>query len=74
MAQPLTPPWIDELDQLLTRAAELAASNDLDSDAFIKSAWNAFLDAQPGLREELEDKHLRNELKKMRKRGLVGTA
>lgn len=67
-------PWTDQLGTLLARAAELAATNGLDSDVFLHAAWNACLDARPGLREELEDKELRSQLKKLRKRGLVATA
>jgi hypothetical protein len=63
-----------ELGMLLARAAELAASQDLDSAAFMSAAWNAILDAHPGMREELADKELRSQLKKLRKQGLVGTA
>lgn len=62
-------PW-----QLLRRAADLAAAAGIDSDDFMQAAWNACLDARPGLREELEDKELRSQLKKLRKRGLIGRA
>jgi hypothetical protein len=60
--------------QLLERAADLAADRGIDSDLFMQAAWTACLDARPGLREQLEDKELRSRLKKLRKRGLVGTA
>jgi hypothetical protein len=40
----------------------------------MQAAWGACLDAQPGLREELADKELRAQLKKLRKRGLVASA
>ena len=63
-----------EVVQLLERAAELAAERDVDSDLFMQAAWTACLDARPGLREQLEDKQLKSQLKKLRKRGLVGTA
>lgn len=67
-------PWVDELTELLAKAAELAAAHDLDSEAFIQAAWSACLAARPALREELEDKELRAQLRKLRKRGLVGAA
>jgi hypothetical protein len=38
------------------------------------AAWEACLEARPELREELADKELRAQLKKLRKRGLVGKA
>jgi len=66
--------WITELDSLLERAAKLAAEHGLDHEVFVQSAWEKFLAAQPGLRAALEDKQWRSELKKLRKRGLVGQA
>ncbi len=66
--------WSDALEQLLTQAAELAATHGVEAEVFVQSAWQACLDARPGLREEIEDKELRSHLKKLRKRGLVGTA
>lgn len=66
--------WSHELVGLLKRAAELAASHELDNDTFMTAAWNAVLDANPGLRERLVDKELRSQLKRLRKRGLVGSA
>jgi hypothetical protein len=40
----------------------------------MQAAWAACLDASPGLREELADKELRSQLKKLRKRGLIASA
>jgi hypothetical protein len=60
--------------QLLRRAAQLAAQRGAESERFMQAAWAACLDARPGLREELADKELRAQLKKLRKRGLVGAA
>lgn len=77
MAHPNAPPkkdWVGELDDLLERAAKLAADHDLDHSTFIQSAWAKCLEARPGLRAALEDKQWRAELKKLRKRGLVGSA
>jgi hypothetical protein len=73
MAQ-TTPNQTTELETLLARAAELAAKDSIDSAEFMSAAWNAILDAHPGLREELADKELRTQLKKLRKQGLIGTA
>lgn len=73
MAQ-TTPYGTTELASLLTRAAELAAKHDIDSAEFMSAAWNAILDAHPGMREELADKELRSQLKKLRKQGLIGVA
>jgi hypothetical protein len=63
-----------DLDTVLSRAAKLAAERGVSSDAFVAAAWQAYLDAHPGMREQLEDKALRSELKKLRKRGLVASA
>lgn len=67
------PSWWDVM-QLLRRAAQLAAQRGAESERFMQAAWLACLDARPGLREELADKELRAQLKKLRKRGLVGAA
>jgi hypothetical protein len=60
--------------EMLTRAAELAAEQGIESEAFMASAWQAYLDGHPGMREELEVKELRSKLRKLRKRGLVASA
>jgi hypothetical protein len=65
--------WKDVV-HLLRRAAAIAAAHSSDTDLFMQAAWTACLDARPGLREQLEDKELRSQLKKLRKRGLVGSA
>jgi hypothetical protein len=65
--------WSDIVD-LLRQAAELAAASGAETDRFMQAAWLACLDARPGLREELEDKELRAQLKKLRKRGLIADA
>lgn len=66
--------WVTELKDLLTRAANLSTKNGVASDEFMNAAWNAVLDATPGLREQLIDKELRSQLKKLRKQGLIGQA
>jgi hypothetical protein len=65
--------WRDVV-QLLRRAAQLAAERDPETDLFMQAAWAACLEARPGLREELADKELRAQLKKLRKRGLMALA
>ena len=71
--EPATP-WWEQVEHLLLHAAELSARGGLDPDAFMRVAWDACLQARPGLREEIEDKELRSQLKKLRKRGLVASA
>ena len=72
----VTPTPIDaaEIETLLGRAAALAADAGLAPEAFMQAAWKAFMDARPGLREELEVKQLRAQLRKLRKRGLLASA
>jgi hypothetical protein len=64
----------NDLLELLSRAAKLAADRGLDSEAFMSAAWAAVLDAHPGMREALADKELRKQLKAWRKQGLIGQA
>jgi hypothetical protein len=65
--------WRDVV-QLLRRAAQLAAERGAETELFMQAAWTACLDARPGLREEIADKELRAQLKKLRKRGLIASA
>lgn len=63
-----------EMQTLLRKAAALAVKNGITLDAFADAAWQAILDAQPGLREELETRALVAQLGELRERGLVGSA
>ncbi len=63
-----------EVSTILVHAAGIAVANGVSVEDFVQAAWSAYLDARPELREELEDKELKAQLKKLRKRGLVGTA
>jgi len=69
-----TAPFTAELGAVLQQAAELAAKNGVPTEAFMAAAWQACLESHPGLREELEDKELKSQLKKLRKRGLIAVA
>jgi hypothetical protein len=71
---PAVTKWPDEVGRLLDEAAKLAAKHGFPAEAFMAAAWQHCLDSHPGLREELEDKELRSQLKKLRKQGLLGTA
>jgi hypothetical protein len=66
--------FASKLESLLVEAAELAAEHDVTTEVFMASAWQALLAANPGLREELADKELRANLKKLRRQGLIGQA
>ncbi len=65
---------LSELEALLAHAADLSARHDLPKEAFMAAAWNAYLTARPGLREELEERELKSQLKKLRKQGLLAQA
>ena len=65
---------LTELEVLLRKAAELSAGQDIPSETFMAAAFNAYLEARPGLREELEDKELKTQLRKLRKQGLIAMA
>lgn len=66
--------WPAEVERLLDEAAKLAAQHGLPTEAFMAAAWQHCLDSHPGMREEIEDKELKSELRKLRKRGLVALA
>jgi hypothetical protein len=66
--------WMQELDDLLERAAKLAADRGVDHEVFIQSAWEKCLDARPGLRDQIEDKRWQAELRRLRRRGRIPTA
>ncbi len=63
-----------ELKNLLRKAAKLAVEDGMSFDAFADAAWQAILDAKPGLREELETRAIVAQLGELRERGLIGLA
>jgi hypothetical protein len=60
--------------ELLARAAQVAAKDGVDTEAFMAAAFNAVLEANPGMRDELAERELRKQLKTLRKQGLIGLA
>ncbi len=63
-----------DLHEHLRAAAAVAAELDVDLDAFMRSAWQAYMDARPGLQQHLEDLQLAARLEEMRQAGRVGEA
>jgi hypothetical protein len=63
-----------DMHTLLRKAAALAVENGVSLDAFADAAWQALLEAKPGLREELENRALVARLGELRDLGLVGSA
>ena len=75
-AEPKVPEkaWPAAIGELLTQAAAIGVKHDIDVDAFMRSAWSAYLEARPGMREYLEDMQLRTQLDEYRKSGRMGKA
>lgn len=71
---PMSQTILEQIEQLLGSAAKLAAENGVPTEVFMAAAWQRCLDSHPGMREEIETKELKSELKKLRKRGLIATA
>ena len=59
---------------LLNRAGALAVGMGIDLDTWMKTAWSAYVDARPGLREHLEDMQLIAQLSTLRQNGRMGQA
>jgi hypothetical protein len=68
------PLWHAAVDQLLSEAAALCAQHGVDLDVFMSGAWSAYMAARPGLRAQLEEAQIREQIDELRRRGRVGTA
>ena len=64
----------DALADLLEQAASTAAEAGIDLDDFVRAAWSAYVDGQPGLRAQLEEAQVMAHIDQLRRRGLVGEA
>ncbi len=62
------------LRDLLDHAAALSVVQEVLLDDFMRTAWQAYMDARPGLREQLEDRKMTARLDELRARGQVGRA
>jgi hypothetical protein len=71
---PATPARKITMKSLMREAAQLAATQGRDLEAFMNVAYKAFLEANPHVREQLADAQVLAELKAMRKLGKVGLA
>jgi hypothetical protein len=67
-------PWQAEVGQLLQRAAALCSEHGVDVDAYMSGAWSAYIEARPGMREQLEEAQLRQQLEELRRLGRIGAA
>jgi len=66
--------WQHEVSELLARAAKLCVEHEVEMDPFVRGAYSAYLDARPGLKEELAEQHLRAQLEEMRQAGRIANA
>jgi len=58
----------------LDHAANTAVAGGMELEAFMQTAFAAYLAANPGKREEMENKHAIAHLEDLRRRGVIGTA
>lgn len=72
--EPQPKPWHTEVGDLLAQAAILCVEQGLDVDTFMKGAWSAYVEARPGMRDQLEEMQLRAQLDEIRKLGRMGEA
>ena len=73
-ADPPHPSWDIELGDLLIRAAILCVEQGLDVETFMKGAWSAYVEARPGMRDQLEEMQLIAQLEELRRLGRMGEA
>lgn len=74
MAPPEHKSWQHEVSELLARAAQLCAEHGVDVDSFVRGACSSYLQANPGMREYLEELHLKAALEEMRRVGRMASA
>lgn len=58
----------------LLEAARGAVERGTSLEDWMAEAWNAFMEARPGLREQLADLQLRAQLEELRTAGRIGEA
>lgn len=67
-------PWHVEVSLLLSRAAALCGEHGIDIDSFTSGAWAAYVEATPGMRDQLEELQLRKQLDELRQLGRLPSA
>jgi hypothetical protein len=67
-------PWQAEAAALLRQVAKMCVEHQVDVETFMRSAWATYVDARPGMREELETKELEAQLAALREAGKIGLA
>ncbi len=66
--------WLNRMGALLAEAAALGVENETELDAWMRSAWTAYVEARPGYREFLEETHLKQQLEELREAGRIAQA
>lgn len=67
-------PWQVQVSELLARAAALCVEQGVEIDPFVRGAYSAYLEANPGMREHLAEQQLKAQLEQLRERGLIASA
>jgi hypothetical protein len=67
-------PWQAEVNQLMQRAAALCSEHGVEVEAFMNGAWSVYVESRPGLRAQLEEAQLAQQLDELRKLGRIGEA
>jgi hypothetical protein len=74
MANQTEKQWNVEVSELLARAAELSAANAVELDQFVRGAYVAYLEARPGMREEMAERALIEQIDELRRTGRIAVA
>lgn len=74
MAKPTEKLWSVEVSELLAHAAELSAANTVELDQFIRGAYAAYFKARPGMREEMAERVLSEQIDELRRTGRIAVA
>lgn len=64
----------DHLQELIAKAAALSVERGDDLDAWMRSVWNAYMEARPGYKEFLEEQQLKSQLEELRQAGKLASA
>jgi hypothetical protein len=71
---PVRRPWQVEVSELLSQAAELCIEHGVDVDGYMSGAWATYVEARPGMRDQLEEAQLREQLAELRQLGRLASA
>lgn len=74
MAPPEDNSWQRQVSELLARAAQLCVEHGVDLDSFVRGAYSSYVQANPGMREYLEELQLKAALDEMRRVGRMASA